>query len=413
MLGFQLAQRLPPLIRTNAAVRAEAADFVSEWLGLSVHSQNLLRMRALPMCAPLQGPLTEAKEIERKRRSDSTSKHSTRRDAPHTDAGAAPPADAAWCTVYITQKVGGRRVVSETKQPFTRAGDGARLCVVCMAEYTVEGSELHGSHAGRNVSAPIQRSQLFCSGLCLSTYSQRTSSSGLRRSLASVERGVCRECNADCRQLVTRLKVLPSDDIDSMRAVVQQLAPSFLRLECTNALQRLLRWRTEGHAWHCDHIVPVYAGGGQATVENARTLCIPCHQRVSAAQAAHRAEERQSSKAKDRVRIAVPGAISAKRRDEVHERLEAAILDGDGDFKSDRVGGTLYPHPICRATKPKAPESSTAARGTKQGATQQQGARGKPEPAKKRGKVSASTSSSLASNPPKAVAELDSDPDFK
>jgi hypothetical protein len=36
---LQLAQRLPALVRTNAAVRAEAVDFVNEWRHLSVHSQ--------------------------------------------------------------------------------------------------------------------------------------------------------------------------------------------------------------------------------------------------------------------------------------------------------------------------------------------------------------------------------------
>ena len=36
---LQLAQRLPALVRTSAAVRAEAVDFVNEWRQLSVHSQ--------------------------------------------------------------------------------------------------------------------------------------------------------------------------------------------------------------------------------------------------------------------------------------------------------------------------------------------------------------------------------------
>ena len=33
-----------------------------------------------------------------------------------------------------------------------------------------------------------------------------------------------------------------------------------------------------GNAWHADHILPVYRGGGLCTLENLRTLCVVCHQ---------------------------------------------------------------------------------------------------------------------------------------
>ncbi len=38
----------------------------------------------------------------------------------------------------------------------------------------------------------------------------------------------------------------------------------------------------EGNAWHADHVIPVYKGGGMCQLDNLRTLCVPCHQ-VSAA----------------------------------------------------------------------------------------------------------------------------------
>ena len=40
----------------------------------------------------------------------------------------------------------------------------------------------------------------------------------------------------------------------------------------------LLMQVLEGNAWHADHIVPVYAGGGMCQLDNLRTLCVPCHQ---------------------------------------------------------------------------------------------------------------------------------------
>jgi 5-methylcytosine-specific restriction endonuclease McrA len=33
--------------------------------------------------------------------------------------------------------------------------------------------------------------------------------------------------------------------------------------------------------WDADHIVPVAEGGGECDLHNLRTLCIPCHRRVT------------------------------------------------------------------------------------------------------------------------------------
>lgn len=49
-------------------------------------------------------------------------------------------------------------------------------------------------------------------------------------------------------------------------------------------------------AWDADHIVPVVEGGGLCGLENYRTLCHPCHKRVTAELAARRAEQRRQEK---------------------------------------------------------------------------------------------------------------------
>jgi 5-methylcytosine-specific restriction endonuclease McrA len=33
--------------------------------------------------------------------------------------------------------------------------------------------------------------------------------------------------------------------------------------------------------WDADHIVPVVEGGGECGLENYRTLCVPCHRKVT------------------------------------------------------------------------------------------------------------------------------------
>ena len=40
-----------------------------------------------------------------------------------------------------------------------------------------------------------------------------------------------------------------------------------------------------GNAWHADHILPVFRGGGLCTLENLRTLCVVCHQVRAASRA--------------------------------------------------------------------------------------------------------------------------------
>ena len=36
-----------------------------------------------------------------------------------------------------------------------------------------------------------------------------------------------------------------------------------------------------GGLWDADHIIPVKDGGGLCGLENMRTLCIPCHKKIT------------------------------------------------------------------------------------------------------------------------------------
>ena len=57
-----------------------------------------------------------------------------------------------------------------------------------------------------------------------------------------------------------------------------ELAPGFCARGFKAAAERLVGACLEGNAWHADHILPVYKGGGLCQIENLRTLCVPCHQ---------------------------------------------------------------------------------------------------------------------------------------
>jgi len=48
-------------------------------------------------------------------------------------------------------------------------------------------------------------------------------------------------------------------------------------------------------AWEMDHVVPVAEGGGCCSLDGLRTLCRPCHRRVTAELAGRLAERRRAS----------------------------------------------------------------------------------------------------------------------
>ncbi|MCA9879596.1 MAG: HNH endonuclease, partial [Thermomicrobiales bacterium] len=60
------------------------------------------------------------------------------------------------------------------------------------------------------------------------------------------------------------------------------------------AFRERYRWffrRTS--CWDADHIVPVSEGGGECSLENMRTLCVPCHQVVTRELAKRRTSHRR------------------------------------------------------------------------------------------------------------------------
>lgn len=61
-------------------------------------------------------------------------------------------------------------------------------------------------------------------------------------------------------------------------------------------LDKLVNDPNEGNAWHADHIVPVFRGGGECLLENMRTLCVACHSEVTAAQCSERRIERDKAR---------------------------------------------------------------------------------------------------------------------
>lgn len=134
---------------------------------------------------------------------------------------------------------------------------------------------------------------------CEERYRVTHGGGAIRRALFRLERGVCTACGADCHGLTRRLQGIEKGAPcwESHRtALIKRQAPRFLERGFGKLLERLVKSAVDGNAWHADHIVPVFRGGGACGLENLRTLCAPCHADVTKRQAKERAAERQLRK---------------------------------------------------------------------------------------------------------------------
>jgi 5-methylcytosine-specific restriction protein A len=106
----------------------------------------------------------------------------------------------------------------------------------------------------------------FCSKACVHEWRLRTSSSYVRRCLLLRDRGICGICSIDTVKLKKTGKQILKE---YGREAYWKFAKSF-------------NMPPERKSWFdADHVVPVAEGGGECGLEGYRTLCPPCHKRVT------------------------------------------------------------------------------------------------------------------------------------
>ena len=108
----------------------------------------------------------------------------------------------------------------------------------------------------------------------------------MARIVSNRDRGVCALCGLDTRALklsVGRMRYRYGSDEDWNARFAEAFRHGYTERD---------RWRAR--LWDVDHIVPVVEGGGACGLDNLRTLCCPCHRRVTADLARKRAEKRKS-----------------------------------------------------------------------------------------------------------------------
>jgi 5-methylcytosine-specific restriction protein A len=136
----------------------------------------------------------------------------------------------------------------------------------------------------------------FCSDACVHEHSMRTSSTYVRRVLFERDHGRCALCGVDTADALRELQALRRAMLGGRPGTVTAARDAYLaafaRLGIPMARFDGVRYP---ELWDADHIVPVVEGGGECDLANYRTLCIPCHQRETAALATRRAQQRRDA----------------------------------------------------------------------------------------------------------------------
>lgn len=125
------------------------------------------------------------------------------------------------------------------------------------------------------VEVPPSR-RTFCGQSCVDQWMIRTGSRTAKFVLKR-DGGICALCGLDCVAL--RKQALKLKGIARQKFMADHGIP----------LHRVRRF------WDIDHVLPVVEGGGDCGLENLRSLCIPCHRKVTAELARKRAEARKST----------------------------------------------------------------------------------------------------------------------
>ena len=181
-------------------------------------------------------------------------------------SGARRRADSAIGAPKASSDAAKRYPVSEERGP-----NGRRVCRYCHV----------------NEVPPGRRT--LCSDHCRNEMMLRCDRGWARREVQKRDRGVCALCKCDTQALLRQWNRLKRPRRNDELTEGERLA----RRRKYEASLEARGFDLHKALWEADHIVPVARGGNEMGLENLRTLCVPCHKKVTASFAAWRARNRR------------------------------------------------------------------------------------------------------------------------
>lgn len=177
-----------------------------------------------------------------------------------------------------------KRFLTSSDLPHQKDANGKPLCRWCKGPVT-----------------PPRRS--WCSDACVKEYLIRSSADSLRTAVFERDKGVCACCGADTEK-IKRVLARASRSYDLLTGgLIERNGWQDWPHYAVWRVFRKLGFNREAHGtlWEADHIVEVSAGG-ETSLENIQTLCVPCHKAKTKKMHADRKLERTEIKPKPPVK---------------------------------------------------------------------------------------------------------------
>ncbi|ESP02276.1 hypothetical protein LOTGIDRAFT_138707 [Lottia gigantea] len=292
---------LPDLLKYRPHLRL-IQNFVREWNLLTETKRRLLINRGVLFI----NPVAAYQQISSKQTS-STQRHKTKEDISQAAAKLATSIngtvrqiskkpteesnktndDSYGIAQVINPTFSKSAIPCKSKQAHFKASvvnnEGVPLCLNCSQPYS--NSLLTTQTITSNNNAWQTR---FCSLNCADSHWTKTDSGYCRDKIYQIEHGVCQICQFDAHSFYKQIK----DTVD-MKVRVKLISESKFSKLKSKVKEVMARKPVEGQFWHVDHIKPVFEGGGMCDIDNMRTLCVICHQKVTSQQASKRAQVRK------------------------------------------------------------------------------------------------------------------------
>lgn len=175
-----------------------------------------------------------------------------------------------------------KRVLTSRDFPHRNDEDGKPLCRWC----------------GIRVRPP-RRS--WCGDACVHEFNLRASVAYMRGHVRRRDKGVCNECGCDTQKLGAVLFAASNAFRELTKGLTLSRYDRHKYFCFQDEWLRRLRFNRDAALWQADHIVEV-SNGGDTSMENIQTLCVPCHKTKTKQMHADRKFQRTGIKPKPPVR---------------------------------------------------------------------------------------------------------------